>query len=339
MVRLQEAQMRAAPFLDLHYPSLWCRLAPRRKLLVLTPMLAHALSSRSWSRVVLEREGRKDAVRSEPSIVFGVPAGYAGGWYGCIHVSHCGCVHVGHGQQKVRCKYGWDGHVTSARRESDCLDCLCKGLLSVPYDSGAWDVVLAPRDAVHDAPACSPELISWPARSSSLPRDRIAQNCTVRLAANSPSIRTSSDSAAWNGGAERTARIPQARRLLCSSTAYAAVARDTTAATDSWRRRRHRRSGIVDFGIDRLEGAAPTKQERARRTRRLCAGVRGIEVLSARRSGCEARTAHRARPTRRAAQAAQRPAKRHWTGELRGCRSGNFRREEARWWAELRRTE
>ena len=75
------------------------------KLLVLTPMLAHALSSRSWSRVVLEREGRKDAVRSEPSIVFGVPAGYAGGWYGCIHVSHCGCVHVGHGQQKVRCKY------------------------------------------------------------------------------------------------------------------------------------------------------------------------------------------------------------------------------------------
>eukprot|EP00964_Phaeocystis_antarctica_P143408 scaffold108954_cov68-Phaeocystis_antarctica.AAC.7 len=64
------------------------------------------------------------------------------------------------------------------------------------------DVVLAPRDAVPDAPACSRELISWPARSSSLPRDRSAQNCTVRLAANSPSIRTSSDSAAWNGGAE-----------------------------------------------------------------------------------------------------------------------------------------
>eukprot|EP00964_Phaeocystis_antarctica_P004478 scaffold2420_cov85-Phaeocystis_antarctica.AAC.2 len=39
------------------------------------------------------------------------------------------------------------------------------------------------------------------------------------------------------------------------------------------------------------------------------------------------------------AQAAQRPAKRHWTGELRGCRSENFAREEARWWAELRRTE
>eukprot|EP00964_Phaeocystis_antarctica_P150354 scaffold117756_cov39-Phaeocystis_antarctica.AAC.1 len=39
------------------------------------------------------------------------------------------------------------------------------------------------------------------------------------------------------------------------------------------------------------------------------------------------------------AQAAQRPANRHWTGELRGCRGGNFRREEARWWAELRRTE
>eukprot|EP00964_Phaeocystis_antarctica_P089421 scaffold57078_cov60-Phaeocystis_antarctica.AAC.2 len=28
------------------------------------------------------------------------------------------------------------------------------------YDSGAWDVVLAPRDAVPDAPACSRELIS-----------------------------------------------------------------------------------------------------------------------------------------------------------------------------------
>eukprot|EP00964_Phaeocystis_antarctica_P106371 scaffold71258_cov36-Phaeocystis_antarctica.AAC.2 len=75
-------------------------------------------------------------------------------------------------------------------------------MVLVPYDSGAWDVVLAPRGAVPDAPRCSPELVCWPARSSSLPRGRIAQNCTVRLAANSPSIRTSSDSAAWNGGAE-----------------------------------------------------------------------------------------------------------------------------------------
>eukprot|EP00964_Phaeocystis_antarctica_P068956 scaffold41815_cov59-Phaeocystis_antarctica.AAC.3 len=58
----------------------------------------------------------------------------------------------------------------------------------------------APQCAVRQW--CSPELVCWPARSSSLPRDRIAQNCTVRLAANSPSIRTSSDSAAWNGGAE-----------------------------------------------------------------------------------------------------------------------------------------
>jgi len=32
----------AAPFLDLHYPSLWCRLAPRRKLLVLTPITLDA---------------------------------------------------------------------------------------------------------------------------------------------------------------------------------------------------------------------------------------------------------------------------------------------------------
>ena len=39
------------------------------------------------------------------------------------------------------------------------------------------------------------------------------------------------------------------------------------------------------------------------------------------------------------AQAAQQPASRHWTGELRGCRGGNFPREEARWWAELWRTE
>ena len=84
----------------------------------------------------------------------------------------------------------------------------------MPYDSGAWDVVLAPRDAVPDAPACSPDSICWPARSSSLPRDRIAQNCTVRLAANSPSIRTSSDSAAWNGGAEGGQVLP------CSATLH-----------------------------------------------------------------------------------------------------------------------
>ena len=46
------------------------------------------------------------------------------------------------------------------------------------------------------------ELVCWPARSSSLSCDRITQNCTVRLAANSSSIRTSSDTAARNGGAE-----------------------------------------------------------------------------------------------------------------------------------------
>ena len=70
----------------------------------------------------------------------------------------------------------------------------------------------------------------------------------------------------------------------------------------------HRRPGIVNFGIGRLEGAAPTKQE-ARRgpARGLCAvqaacahWVCAGSVLSARRSGCEARTAHQTRPTRRA---------------------------------------
>eukprot|EP00964_Phaeocystis_antarctica_P011603 scaffold6419_cov66-Phaeocystis_antarctica.AAC.1 len=71
----------------------------------------------------------------------------------------------------------------------------------------------------------------------------------------------------------------------------------STASSIRHRRLRHRPSR------GRGLGAAPTKQERARRTRRLCAGVRGIEVLSARRSGCEARTAHRARPTRRACRA------------------------------------
>ena len=54
------------------------------------------------------------------------------------------------------------------------------------------------RDVIPDASACSSEFICWPARSSSLPRDRIAQNCTVRLAAKSSSIRTSSD--AWLSG-------------------------------------------------------------------------------------------------------------------------------------------
>ena len=34
---------------------------------------------------------------------------------------------------------------------------------------------------------------------------------------------------------------------------------------------------------------------------------------------------------RGSAQAAHQPASRHWTGELRGCRGGNFPREEARW--------
>ncbi len=51
------------------------------------------------------------------SMLLYVPAGSAAGWYVCIHVSPSGCDHVGHGQQKERCKYGWDGDVTSARRE------------------------------------------------------------------------------------------------------------------------------------------------------------------------------------------------------------------------------
>eukprot|EP00964_Phaeocystis_antarctica_P016701 scaffold9185_cov41-Phaeocystis_antarctica.AAC.1 len=39
-------QVRGAPFLDLHNPSLVARLAPRRKLLVQTLMLPRALSIR-----------------------------------------------------------------------------------------------------------------------------------------------------------------------------------------------------------------------------------------------------------------------------------------------------
>ena len=99
-------------------------------------------------------------------------------------------------------------------------------LLSVPCDSGAWDVVPAPRDAVPDAPACSSELVCWPARSSSLPRDRIAQNCTVRLAANSPSIRRSlrqSDSAAWNGGAEGGQVLSHPSRMILEQSHMPAV--------------------------------------------------------------------------------------------------------------------
>ena len=48
-----------------------------------------------------------------------VPAGPVAGWYVCIHVSPGGCDHVGHGQQKVRCKCEVDGHVTSAGREEE----------------------------------------------------------------------------------------------------------------------------------------------------------------------------------------------------------------------------
>ena len=47
--------MRAAPFLDLHYPLLMCRVGARRKLLVLTLILADALSSRSWSGAIRGR--------------------------------------------------------------------------------------------------------------------------------------------------------------------------------------------------------------------------------------------------------------------------------------------
>ena len=53
----------------------------------------------------------------ELSLLLDAPAGYAAGWCVCVHVSHSGCDHVGRGQQEERCKYGWDGDVTSARRE------------------------------------------------------------------------------------------------------------------------------------------------------------------------------------------------------------------------------
>ena len=45
----RRCQVRGAPVLDLHNPSLLARLAPRRKLLVQTLMLPCALSSQSWS--------------------------------------------------------------------------------------------------------------------------------------------------------------------------------------------------------------------------------------------------------------------------------------------------
>ena len=55
----------------------------------------------------------------ELGLLFGVPAGYTAGWYVCVHVSPSGCDHVRPGQQKKRCKCGWDGDVTSARRERE----------------------------------------------------------------------------------------------------------------------------------------------------------------------------------------------------------------------------
>eukprot|EP00964_Phaeocystis_antarctica_P069333 scaffold42107_cov62-Phaeocystis_antarctica.AAC.3 len=96
----------------------------------------------------------------------------------------------------------------------------------------------------------------------------------------------------------------QPSSLFCHThTAYAAVARDTTAAT----------AGAVDGIVDPASSTSASTVSRARRlpSRRgrgayqagVCAGVRGIEELSARWSGCEARTAHRARPTRRACRA------------------------------------
>ena len=109
----------------------------------------------------------------------------------------------------------------------------------MPYDSGAWDVVLAPRGAVPDAPRCSPELVCWPARSSSLPRGRIAQNCTVRLAANSPSIRTSSDSAAWNGGAEGGQVLGHPSRLTLEQSRMPAALNRAQHHPDNMRPRRH----------------------------------------------------------------------------------------------------
>jgi hypothetical protein len=49
--------------------------------------------------------------------MLGVPAGSKAGWYGVVHVSPSGCVHVGHGQQKVCYECGWDCYVTSTTRE------------------------------------------------------------------------------------------------------------------------------------------------------------------------------------------------------------------------------
>ena len=122
----------------------------------------------------------------------------------------------------------------------------------------------------------------------------------------------------WNGEADGESAL-QPSSLFCHthSLAYAAVARDTTAAT----------AGAID---DIVDPASSIRHRRLRHRRLrhrpsrgrgayqagegapwLCAGtgsigelgVRGIEVLSAPRGGCEARTAHRARPTRRACRA------------------------------------
>ena len=45
-------EVRAAPRIDLSFASLLCRAAARRKLLVLTLILADVLSIRSWSGAI-----------------------------------------------------------------------------------------------------------------------------------------------------------------------------------------------------------------------------------------------------------------------------------------------
>ena len=84
-----------------------------------------------------------------------------------------------------------------------------------------------------------------------------------------------------NGEADGESAL-QPSSLFCHthSLAYAVVARQRQLAPSTTSSIRHRRSGIVDFGIvdfgiDRLEGAAPTKQERARRG---CARVQAASV-------------------------------------------------------------
>ena len=68
-------------------------------------------------RVSVERCGLLHS-SSQHSSMLGVPAGSKAGWYGVVHVSPSGCVHVGHGQQKVCYKCGWDCYVTSTTRET-----------------------------------------------------------------------------------------------------------------------------------------------------------------------------------------------------------------------------